>query len=59
MPKQTKSNAPRISPETWERHKHRIKTLFIDDDETLSNVMEIMKSDGLHARLVVSEMTLA
>jgi hypothetical protein len=37
----------------------RIKTLFIDDDETSGNVMEIMKDHGLHARLVLSFLTLA
>jgi len=52
MPKQAKSYAPRIQFSTWERHRCRIKTLFVDQNETLSQVMESMKSYGLHATSV-------
>ena len=52
MPKQAKFYAPRIHPSTWEQHRCRIKTLFVDQNETLSQVVESMKNDGLHATSV-------
>jgi len=51
MPKDAKVYAPRIPPRTWKQHKCRIKTLFVDQNKTLSKVAEMMKLYGLHARL--------
>ncbi|CAG5150088.1 uncharacterized protein ALTATR162_LOCUS2544 [Alternaria atra] len=49
MPKQTKSYATRIPPSTWERHRHRIETLFLHENKTLSDVMGMMKGHGFYA----------
>lgn len=39
----THSEGP--SPETWEVHRPMIKRLYLDEDKTLPQVMEIMKRD--------------
>jgi len=36
---------PKIRKENWAAHKERIRTLYIDEDKKLEEVMEIMKDE--------------
>jgi len=39
------SRKPKIRKENWAAHKEKIRTLYIDEDKKLEDVMEIMKEE--------------
>ena len=40
----TSERAARIPAHEWDAHRQKIETLYIDEDETLENVMTIMST---------------
>lgn len=44
------ANIPtRVTDDLWESHRHAIWCLYIDENRTLGEVMEIMSRHGFHA----------
>ncbi|KAF5571261.1 ankyrin protein [Fusarium phyllophilum] len=41
--------APRILPAVWEAHRPRITELYVNQDKTLDEVIQIMAESGFHA----------
>lgn len=39
---------------TWESHKPELRHLYIDEDKTLRDIMDLMESRGFRARLVAT-----
>ncbi|KAF5625834.1 ankyrin protein [Fusarium tjaetaba] len=48
--------APRISPTVWEAHRPRITELYVNQDKTLDEVIQIMAESGFHATQVHNAM---
>jgi hypothetical protein len=49
-----RSRRPKYNARDWEARKARLKELWVVEDRTLSEVMDILKRDNFHAECVLS-----